>query len=117
MGDKGNLGEFIATRRKHMFLTQEELAEKMLVSKSAIAKWETNGGIPDRDNLYKLAEVMEVSVDDLHRIIVNNRYQSEKKDVNITSEVIAILESYGYYIKRPGDIVKEEEKWQSIQKH
>ena len=55
MSEKVSLGEFIAMRRKHMFLTQEELAEKMLVSKSAIAKWETNGVLPDRDNLYKLA--------------------------------------------------------------
>lgn len=117
MSEKVSLGEFIAMRRKHMFLTQEELAEKILVSKSAIAKWETNGGLPDRDNLYKLAEIMEVSVNDLHRMIMSSRYKQENKDVNITSEVIAILESYGYYIKRPEEIDKEEVKWQSVQKH
>lgn len=55
---KMSLGRFIATRRKRMSLTQEELAATLNVSKSAIAKWETDGGIPDRDNLYKLAETM-----------------------------------------------------------
>lgn len=48
-----------------MSLTQEELAATLNVSKSAIAKWETDGGIPDRDNLYKLAETMGVSVNDV----------------------------------------------------
>ena len=48
MGQANSLGHFISLRRKHMRLTQEELAEKVGVSKSAIAKWETDGGLPDR---------------------------------------------------------------------
>ena len=51
MGVKISLGKFISTRRKQKFMTQEELANKMHVSKSAIAKWETDGGVPDRDNI------------------------------------------------------------------
>ena len=47
MGVKISLGKFISTRRKQKFMTQEELANKMHVSKSAIAKWETDGGVPD----------------------------------------------------------------------
>ena len=39
-----------------MGLNQEELAKRMGVSKSAIAKWETNEGISDRDNLKKICE-------------------------------------------------------------
>ena len=52
-----------------MGLTQEELGNKIGVSKSAIAKWETNGGLPDRNNLKKLSEIMNVSVDELYRVI------------------------------------------------
>ena len=83
MGEKITLGRFIALRRNHMGLTQEELAEKIGVSKSAIAKWETDGGIPDRDNLKRLSEKMHVSVDELHRII--NR---EAPDANVKSLLI-----------------------------
>ena len=57
-----SLGRFISIRRKRMLMTQEELAKKTNVSKSAIAKWETDGGIPDRDNLYKLANILGVTV-------------------------------------------------------
>lgn len=90
-----------------MYMTQEDLAKKMNVSKSAIAKWETDGGIPDRDNLYKLAEIMGMSVTDMHRIIQSKDYEDVDFEVNITPEVIGLLESYGYKVVRPG---KEKEE-------
>ena len=101
MRDKKSLGYFISGRRKVMGLTQEELGNKIGVSKSAIAKWETNGGLPDRNNLKKLSEIMNVSVDELYRVIK----QADAKDIdlqlNITPDVIAALESYGYKVIRP----------------
>ena len=99
----GSLGRVIAIRRKHMGMTQEELAKRIGVSKSAVAKWETDGGIPDRDNLRRLSETISISVDDLHRIISRKgRGQADLK-VNITPEVIASLESYGYKVIRPDE--------------
>lgn len=82
-------------------MTQEDLAGRMHVSKSAIAKWETDRGIPERDNLHKLAEIIGTSVDDLHHIIARNTYEEEEMDVNITTEVIRLLESYGYTVIAP----------------
>ena len=101
MEDKSSLGRFISARRKFLRLTQEELAEKIGVSKSAIAKWETERGFPDRDNLGRLADVLGVSVDDLHRIIRNTSSDDIDQSINITSDVIAALESYGYRVIRP----------------
>ena len=57
------LGEKIKEARKQCGLSQEQLAEKMTVSRSAIAKWETDKGIPDVDNLRALAQLLNVSVD------------------------------------------------------
>jgi transcriptional regulator with XRE-family HTH domain len=106
MSEKLSLGQFISTRRKHMRLTQEELADQVGVSKSAIAKWETDGGLPDRDNLRRISEVMDVSVDELHRIIEQpETNHKDFFDVNITLEVIKALESYGYKVIRPGEEV------------
>ena len=101
MEEKTSLGKFISIRRKFLRMTQEELAEKIGVSKSAIAKWETERGIPDRDNLGRLAEVMNVSIDDLHRIIRNTAIENIDLNINITPDVIATLESYGYTVLRP----------------
>ena len=57
------LGEKIKEARKQCGLSQEQLAEKMSVSRSAIAKWETDKGLPDIDNLKALASFLNVSVD------------------------------------------------------
>ena len=57
------LGEKIKEARKQYGLSQEQLAEKMSVSRSAIAKWETDKGLPDIDNLKALAGFLNVSVD------------------------------------------------------
>ena len=103
MDNKTSLGGFIAERRRFLRLTQEELAERIGVSKSAIAKWETNGGLPDRDNLKRLSEIINVSVDDMHRIIASADIKGVDLNVNITPEVIAALESYGYKVIRPGE--------------
>ncbi len=96
-----SLGQFIYHRRKHLELTQEQLAEKIHVSKSAVAKWETDGGVPDRDNLYRLAEVLGVTVNDLHRIIASPNIDDVDLEINITPEIISVLESYGYKVIRP----------------
>ena len=94
-------GKYISHKRKEMQMTQEELATKLHVSKSAIAKWETDGGIPDRDNLKKLAKVMKVSVDELYKII--DKSEKRNEEINITSDIIATLELYGYQVNRPGE--------------
>ncbi|MDI9471148.1 MAG: helix-turn-helix transcriptional regulator [Bacillota bacterium] len=57
------LGEKIQTARKYCGLTQEQLAEKLNVSRSAVAKWESGKGLPDVDNLKSLAQLLNVSVD------------------------------------------------------
>ena len=101
MGEKTGFGQFIAKRREFMHLTQEEMAQMIGVSKSAVAKWETEGGLPDRDNLKRLSKVINVSVDDLHRIIERGCEESPEMDINITADVIAALESYGYQIFPP----------------
>lgn len=51
--------------RKYRRLTQEELAEKVGVSRQAIAKWEAGETMPDLERSRILAEIFEVSLDDL----------------------------------------------------
>lgn len=60
---KITLGEKIKEARKQCGLSQEQLAEKMAASRSAVAKWEANNGLPDVENLKALAQLLNVSVD------------------------------------------------------
>lgn len=59
------LGEKIRYARKCYGLSQEQLATKLCVSRSAIAKWETDKGIPDIENLKILSKILCISVDAL----------------------------------------------------
>ncbi len=97
-----SLGIFIAKRRKQMMMTQEMLAEKMHVSKSAIAKWETNGGVPDRDNLKTLADTLEVTVDELYRIINGECEAEHDTESGLVEDMIMVFEEHGYMVIRPG---------------
>lgn len=59
------LNETIRTLRKQKGFTQEELAIRLHVVRQTISKWENGTSVPDADALQKLAEVLEVSVQDL----------------------------------------------------
>ena len=59
------LGERIKNYRRKTGLSQEQLAEKINVSRQAITKWENDSGIPDIDNLISLSKVMGISLDEL----------------------------------------------------
>lgn len=61
------LGKNIANRRKMLHLTQEELADKLGVSAQAVSKWENDISIPDISLLINLADLFEVSLDELIR--------------------------------------------------
>ena len=51
--------------RKQSGLTQEELAQKLYVSRTAISKWESGRGYPNIDSLKAIASCFSVTVDDL----------------------------------------------------
>lgn len=60
-----NLGEKIKDCRTKAGLSQEQLAERIHVSRQAVTKWETGRGIPDIANLIALSEEFDISLDEL----------------------------------------------------
>ena len=58
-------GEKLKNARKEAGLSQEQLAEKMSVSRSAVAKWESNKGMPDIENLKNISQLLSISIDSL----------------------------------------------------
>lgn len=59
------IGLNIQSRRKMVELTQEQLAERLGVSRQTVTKWETGESTPDLANAAALAEVLDVSLDAL----------------------------------------------------
>ena len=66
MGKKnGQVGARIAALRRERGLTQEQLAEKLHVTRQTVSSWETANSYPDVEMLAALSEVLEVSVEQL----------------------------------------------------
>ena len=57
--------EKLQTLRKERGLTQEELAEVLFVSRTAISKWESGRGYPSIESLKEISKFFSVSIDDL----------------------------------------------------
>lgn len=62
---KNMISRNLVRLRKLHGMTQEELAEKINVSRQAIAKWENGGSMPDLQSCIALADFFDVSIDDL----------------------------------------------------
>lgn len=58
-------GEKLKKLRTDNRLTQEELAQKIFVTRTAISKWETGKGYPSVDSLKELSNLFGVSIDEL----------------------------------------------------
>ncbi|MGL5328907.1 MAG: helix-turn-helix domain-containing protein [Peptostreptococcaceae bacterium] len=58
-------GEKLKTLRIKNELSQEQLAERMNVSRQAVTKWENNNGMPDIENLKQIANIFDVTIDSL----------------------------------------------------
>ena len=57
------LAEKIVRLRKQLGWSQEELAEKMNISRQSVSKWESTNSIPDLNRIIMLAELFDVSTD------------------------------------------------------
>lgn len=63
--------------RKQAGLLQEKMAEKIGVSRQAITKWENGTGTPDISNLMAIANLFQISIDEL---LSNEKTESKKSD-------------------------------------
>lgn len=69
-----NLAENLRIQRKKNGLSQEELAEKCDVSRQAIAKWESGESAPSIERLIFLADLYDVTLDELVGRVVLDDY-------------------------------------------
>ncbi len=83
--------------RKSKGLTQEELAEKLFVSRTAISKWESGRGYPSLDSLKEIARFFSVTIDDLIcsdemiSVAENEKREFADKYVSLICSVMDIL--------------------------
>ena len=83
--DKKTIGGFISALRKANGMTQKDLAEKLNVSDKTISRWDCDEGTPDLSLIPVIAEIFNVSCDELLR--------GERKSPDLRSEAPAEAES------------------------
>ena len=82
------LGNQIKYYRSEKELSQEELAERVYVTRQSISNWENNKNYPDINSIVLLSEVFEVSIDNL----IKGDLEKMKKEIN--SEEVKKLNFY-----------------------
>lgn len=83
-----SLGKRIQYYRKKFNFTQEELAEKLLVSRQAVSRWESDNNEPDIKTLIALSDIFEISVDQLIREEKENEEIKGEEKLNLEEDII-----------------------------
>ena len=99
---KETFGQRFSRLRKNLGLKQDEIAEKVNISAQAVSKWENDLSAPDISTLPLLADILNVSLDELlgresekTKIVP----EGERKDVNSMLLKINILSADGGKVK------------------
>lgn len=83
------LGKQIKTHRQEAHLSQEELANRVYVSRQTISNWENDKSYPDVNSLVLLSEIFQISLDNLIKGDI------EVMKVEIQKEEIEKMNRYG----------------------
>ena len=99
-------GEKLKEARKKIGLSQEQFAEKLNISRSAVAKWESDIGIPDVSNLKSIAKLLHTSIDSLLDVEADTSAETDtsadaaaqiETDASIENKFEECPEYAGYY--------------------
>lgn len=94
-----SIGETIANLRKQKGMTQSELAEKMNVTDKAVSKWERDLSCPDINTISKLADILDVSVEELLKAKKQDYSNNKIKDlINLILKAVAIAMGIGVVV-------------------
>ena len=88
-------GEKLKKLRTEAHLTQDELSEKLFVSRTAISKWESDRGYPNIESLKELAKFFSVTVDDLlstDEVLTIAEEDSKQKEKHFRDLIYGLLD-------------------------
>ncbi len=89
-----DFGDKLKQYRLNEGLSQEQLAEKIGVSRQAITKWETKRGLPDVENMIILAEIFKLTLDEL---VLEEVKKQEEKPVVFESETVYDIDTQKHF--------------------
>lgn len=99
---KETFGQRFSRLRKNLGLKQDDIAEKVNISAQAVSKWENDLSAPDISTLPILADILNVSLDELlGREVEETKIvpEGKRKDINSMLLKINVLSSEGDKVK------------------
>lgn len=91
------MGQVICAQRKKLGLTQKQLAEKLNITDKAVSKWERDVARPDISIVPKLAEILEITVEELMGVPSDKEVREEIVDFETTSPEVDYLDEGDWY--------------------
>ena len=91
------VGKFIAERRKHKNLTQEQLSEKLGVSSKSVSRWENGKNLPDYTILDSLCNALDISINEFY--YGEKMLQQDFKHLSEQNLRLYFIEKYGKRLK------------------
>lgn len=101
-----SFAENLKTMRKEKYLSQEQLAEIMGVSRQAVSKWEQGSGYPETEKLIDLAKKLDVSLDMLLLDRVHTSDAKEETVVALGERELTVPTESAIYIQNEGVLLR-----------
>lgn len=86
-----NLSSNLKKIRKENNLSQEDLAEKLGVSRQSVSKWESNQAYPEMDKVIQLCKMFNLNIDELLNQDINDKKDSETRKNKFNNQVDSFL--------------------------
>lgn len=110
---KGNmiLAQKIAEQRKKNGWSQEELAEKLSVSRQSVSKWESAQSVPDLNRILKLAEIFGVTTDYLLKDEIETiqnvvDFETADNEKNVRKVTMEEADEFIHYRKKTAPVIE-----------
>lgn len=101
------IGKFIASKRKEHNLTQEQMAEKLNISKNAVSKWERGLNLPDVSIMQELCKILGIT---LNELFIGEKIIDEKYKEVADNNLLNALENSSFTLKEKIEFYKK--KWE-----
>lgn len=88
MMNQMKIGMFFKELRKEKGLTQEQLAQRLRVSRRTVSRWETGSNMPDLDILIEMSDYYEVEL----RELLDGERKDEKMDKELEEAVLKVAD-------------------------
>ena len=100
------IGKFIAELRKENNMTQQELADKLMITDRAVSNWENGRRLPDYSLLKDLCEILHISINEL---FAGERLSNEDYKKKADENLMNALENSGFSLQEK--IIYYKKKW------